>query len=290
MRIPHLDIYLIARIAEAIIHEYCETKMLFPHSRAVLSELLVSSKLELKLPTRIKCQLQQSSRLELFQIVTHRDNELVRHLCLDINCDLEWDDLPNDVRVILMNRVKSQPQVFSPSQLQWIQKNRCNGNVLSYRTYLASQDIHACLTLLIDEYAGNRLREPNSNTTPERRPVTTIDVAAEAERELRPRSEDAPIFKIIFKPFDLVANFIKTSIKFLFLACIAEPEFQRELACVLTGGIFRRLVTFLITRIWIFARFLQNLILPFFFVPPYLGVVLISSFMAVHMSKNSPDS
>ena len=251
------------RIAEAIVHEFCEVGLGLTHSDAVLAELLVSSREELELPHRIRHQLETSSSRELYDIINRRDEELVRHLCLDTNCDLEWDSLPNDVRATFVKRVISEPYELNDVHLRWIESK--SGQKIPCHTYLARRDLHGCVCLMIEEYAASLLRDPVQRTVPVRREVVN-DMVLDAERAMDPSTVRTGFFSTLLRPLDSISRVVRTVVKFMFLAFIAEPEFQRELAYCLTGSLLRIPLTFIATRVWIYSRMIQNLLVPFFFV------------------------
>lgn len=215
----------------------------------------------------MKHQLEASSIDELYQILNRRDEELVRHLCFNANPDLEWESLPSDLRTTLVNRVCGKPYTLNEPQLQWM-SNRSNKRI-PYQTYLARRDLHASLALLIDEYAAVLLRDPVQRTVPTRR-VVVNDIAGDSQREMAPSKVRRGFLGLLLQPVNHVVRTYLTFMKFLFLAFIAEPEFQRELAYVLNGRLLRIPLTFMATRFWIYARLIQSRLFPFFFVFTFL--------------------
>jgi hypothetical protein len=211
----------------------------------------------------MKRQLENSSCGELRQVLNRRDEELVRHLCLDTYPDREWESLPHEVRKMFVKRVAGEPYEFLEIQRDWIESNRCNQKI-PYQTYLARRDLHASVSLLIDEYSAALLRDPIQRTVAVRREIIN-DIAGEADRAVAP-SKTGLGWRILLKPFIRIKTALATFLKFTFLALIAEPEYQRELVYVLNGNILRIPVTFLATRLWIYSRIIQNLLLPFFLV------------------------
>jgi hypothetical protein len=247
-------------IAEAIVHETCEVGLGLSHSDAVLAELLVSSTEELRLPLRVQRQLEASSTRELLEILNARDQELVRHLGLQTNFDHDWDNLPFDVKVMLVKRVCGETYEINETQLKWIE-SKC-GNRTPYLVYLARRDLNTCLALLIDEYTSTLLRDPAQKTVPTRR-ESVNNIVQEVQIGVAPRKSRVQFIKT---PYRRVARIGRNFIKFLIVALIAEPEFQRELAYLLTGNPFRRIFVFILTRLWAYSRFIQDLLLPFFMV------------------------
>ena len=248
----------------------------FTHSDAVVAELLVSSEEELDLPLRMKRQLDMSSTEELYAILNRRDRELVRHLCLGKDPDFCWEYLPNDVRVMLIKRAGSARYEIDKSQMEWIQTMNNNTTQISYNVSLARRDLNACITLMIHEYTSTLLRDPAQRSVPTRQPIHD-DITREIELEVAPDDDSHGVLGALTRPYSRFARSIRTFIKFFVLALIAEPEFHRELAYVLTGKFLRRPITFIATRIWIYARILQDMILPFFLVIPFTLFLIYSS-------------
>ena len=237
----------------------------FSHRDAVVAELLISSEEDLDLPLRMKRQLDMSSIEELYAILNRRDRELLRHLCLGIDPDFGWESLPNDVRVLLIKRACSLRYEVDNSQIEWIQEISNHTTQIPYDIFLARRDLNACIALMVDEYVSGLLRDPAQRYVPPRYEVRN-DVVRDIALEVAPEKPRYGILGPIIWPLSRLGRSIRTFIKFFVLALIAEPEFHRELAYVLTGKFLRRPITFLATRIWIYSRILQDWILPFFLV------------------------
>jgi hypothetical protein len=229
------------------------------HSDAVLAEFLLSED-ELELPSRIQRQLEWSSAEELLEIRKHRDLELIRHLCLEVDCDRQWESLPNDVRVLLVKRVCGESCEINETQLQFI-KSRSR---VPDQVYLGRRDLHCFATLMIDDYTTSLLRHPVQQTVP-----TRCEVSDDLISRLHKEVESTPR-KTILSPLINFVQSLRTCVKFTVLVLIAEPEFQRELAYLLRGSWRRPIIMFLATRFWIYARILQDLLVPFFIVCPLI--------------------
>jgi hypothetical protein len=244
------------------VHETCEVGLGLSHSDAVLGELLVTSTEELRLPLRIQRQLDMSSPSELLEILNARDTELVRHMGLETNFDQEWDSLPHDVKLMLVKRVCGEPYEINETQLNWIESK--SGSRTPYHVYLARRDLNACLALLVDEYTATLLRDPGQRLVPTRR-ERPKNIVEEVETEVVAHKGR---FHFLQSGWGRMIRISRNFIKFIIIALIAEPEFQRELAYLLTGNPFRKLFVFILTRLWLYSRFIQDLILPFFMVCP----------------------
>lgn len=202
-------------------------------------------------------QLDMSSTHELLEILNRRDEELVRHLGLQTDFDRDWESLPNDVRKMLVKRVCAETYEINETQLKWIE-SKC-GNRTPYHVYLARRDLNTCLDLLVDDYAAALIRDPAQKEVPVRREAVN-DIVVDAENEVTPRRGRV---RAIFRRG---LRILRNTVKFLVIALVADPEFQRELAYLLTGNPLRKLFVFFLTRLWIYARFIQQIIVPLFMV------------------------
>ena len=231
----------------------------------MLAELLVSSREQVNLPNRIQMQLEKSSSAELASILNLRDRELVRHLCLGLETDRYWESLPNEVRRMLLRRVSSQSCEINAGQLEWI-KGLC-GPRMPHDAFLARRELHVWVTLLIDDYASELFRDPANRAVPLRREKPN-NYNQEIEELVAPAPPRSGFWHCITAPFRYVTRVLRSSIKFLVLAFIAEPEFQRELAYALRKKWIRPAVVFIATRFWIYAKIVQDTVLPFYLVFP----------------------
>jgi hypothetical protein len=233
------------------------------------------------LPLRIQRQLDMSSTSELVEILNTRDTELVRHMGLETDFDQDWDSLPYDVKVMLVKRVCGEPYEINELQLDWLER-KC-GNRTPYHVYLARRDLNACLALLVDEYTATLLRDAGQTLVPVRR-QRPRNIVQEVESEVVAHKGRFHLLKCGYRR---AVRISRNFIKFIIVALISEPELQRELAYLLTGNPFRRLFVFIITRLWLYSRFVQDLCLPFFMVPPLVRTHLTCSSPADRTSKSS---
>lgn len=97
-------------VCEAMLHETCELVMCMAHSDAVCAELIVHDDSATSLAQRIKQQIETSStRLEVEKILRGTSAEIVRHCCLGLSVNVEWVNLPADLRRFLVCRILGRP-------------------------------------------------------------------------------------------------------------------------------------------------------------------------------------
>jgi len=165
---------------------------------------------------------------------------------------------------MLLRRVESQSCEINAGQLEWIKSLSARVPV---DTFLARRDLHVWLTLLIDDYVALLLRAQRS--VPERR--KTLNYVQRIEDSVAPLPRRRGIFAYL--PFNYIARTLRGFIKFLFLAFIAEPDFQRELAYALRRMWIRPVVMFIATSAWFYAKFVQDIVLPFYLVTHFKVVL-----------------
>jgi len=226
----------------------------------LIAELLISTNEDLELPPHIQRKLEESSQRELYNILHSRDELLLKYMTLQVDCDRQWEKLPNDIRVLLVKRVVGEAYDISENQISWIESSH-GGRQIPYDVLLARHDLHASLSLLIDDYAASLLRDPGAQKAiPLRREIR--DEIPGEEPSIGTKGGRRGVLWFLLRPVFWVGRMFSTSIKFMSIALVAEPEFQRELAYLTTGTIFRRPLLFLATLVWRYARLIQGLLLP----------------------------
>ena len=231
---------------------------------------------------RIINQLETLSDKELYEILSRRDDELIKHLTLDTDCDRDWENLPNDVKVMFFKRVCGEAYEVNGSGLKWLETNRCNPQV-PYDVYLARHDLYMRLELLISDYAASLLRTPALHIMSNQHQVNR-NLVSEAKREIA-MSNRHGVIDYLLAPFLAAKRWLRTFAKFSFIVLIADPEFQREMAYLLRQSWLGAIVMFLTTRLWMYSHFLQELLVPLFMVLCLLRFKLISTII-VHTSRN----
>ena len=200
---------------------------------------------------------------------------------LETNFDQDWDSLPYDIKRMLVKRVCGEPYEINELQLDWIE-SKC-GNRTPYHVYLARRDLNACLALLVDEYTATLLRDSARKTIPTRREKQR-DIVQEAQIDVTAHKGR---FHFLKSGYRRLIRISRNVIKFIIIALIAESELQRELVYILTGNPFRRPFVFILTRLWMYARFVQDLLIPFFMVrdPPPLSYSRIKIYLTLQFSS-----
>lgn len=191
--------------------------------------------------------------------------QLLQNLCLGIDCDSQWDTLPLEIRCLSLRRCLGAREPFNNTEIAWIYDNVPAEDSCTILSRVARYDLGAYMT--VNKYNYFHRRGDQAVTEKEYRQLT-----ADVQRSYHPvlnRSASSLFFlstNYVRKPLAYFYHSVGTWVKFFFLACMADPEFQRELngALMRTPPIIAKLTTFILTGLWIYSRAAMSVALPFF--------------------------
>ncbi|KAI9794230.1 MAG: hypothetical protein M1816_006156 [Peltula sp. TS41687] len=265
---PRIDVHRnCSVVAEALVHAVAELILGLSHSHAVLAEsLIVDNPIdfsETPIPQGICRQLEFSSTNERFSVMKRQSIEVLHNFCLGIDCDRDWAKLPEDARSFLLKRVIGARSELSASQLGWLKSITEQDGNIDINTYVSRCDLAAALAVVIGAYA---IDIPHDYVSKERQPLPLSKYAKAMDIRTLSRPPRTRLLSMLEPVFGKLYHGLGTCIKFLVIALIADPEFQRELDYVLSPkpAVLRYPLTFLLNHIWIYSRFLQRITLPFF--------------------------
>jgi hypothetical protein len=257
-------------IAETLLHACSQTMFGIPHYQAELTESMFACKFvsehmypvsecgKRSMPTQL-----QGTEVLSFEISCRK--ELLRHLCLGYDCDTQWDILPLDIRHLFLRRCLGVRAPFTNIEMSWINTNVAAEDSCTILTKVARHDLGAYLAtskLTHFQVQGNQGLEDK-----EYRQLT-----ADIQKSYHPVLNRSAISLLgIFTdyiriPLAYVYHSVGTWVKFFVLACMADPEFQRELngALVRTPKFVAKPTTVVLTGLWIYSRAAMSIVLPFF--------------------------
>jgi glycosyltransferase involved in cell wall biosynthesis len=232
-------------IAETLVHAACESLLNVPHEYALFAESLVAADVS-ETMTR-----QMSEERDKSLITKWANNELTRHLCLGFQCDLDWDKLPSEIRVSLVNRCLGKTCQISERQWQWLEETLCKFDTDSLNVHTARCNLGCAIAATALDYSRQESGEP------------TVSKGAETKGYITHIPEKLPLSNRLFSG---LWHQIATLVKFIVIAMVADPEFHRELDYVMKdrSRFIRVPSIFFLSMIWIYARKVQNLGLMFF--------------------------
>lgn len=251
-------------IAEALVSSTAENCLGLSHDHAVLAELLVHGNYSsVSIPEGIKRQLQLQLQLSCRpqrELIASTQRAILRHLLLGIDIDQEWDLLPADVRMSLLQRACGKSYNVSTSQVEWIRSRFKLTDSADLDVWLEIYDMSASLAVAVNNYAQLIIDEETARTSTlnlsKGSPVLSLQSSDDQTPGCSSHGVKARLLQTYLK--------IKSCIKFTVLSLVADPEYQRELDYMLrTQPLFiswpaKRCLT----CIWSFGKVLQDLILP----------------------------
>jgi hypothetical protein len=257
-------------IAETLLHACSETMFGMPHHQAEVAESMLACR-----PTSdqmypvSECGKRSMPSLllgtEALAFETACRKELLHKLCLGFDCDTQWDALPLEIRRLFLRRCLGGRGPFTNTEMSWINSNVPAEESCTILSRVARYDLGAYLA--VNKYNFFQHRGDQALNEKEYRQLT-----ADIQRSYHPvlnRSAGSLISvstDYVRKPLAYFYHSVGTWVKFFFLACMADPEFQRELngALVRTPRIIAKPATFILTGLWIYSRAAMSVALPFF--------------------------
>ncbi|KAH8723254.1 hypothetical protein GQ44DRAFT_657163 [Phaeosphaeriaceae sp. PMI808] len=257
-------------IAETLLHACSATMFGMPHYQAEITESMpacrsVSDQLY---TTSESCKRSMPALLqgaEALAFETASRKGVLRNLCLGYDCDTQWDILPLDIRRLFLRRCLGIRGSFTNTEMSWINANVLAEDSCSIFSRVARYDLGALLA--VNKYNYFRNRGDQVLNEKEYRQLT-----ADIQESYHPVLNRSAISlfgiftEYIRVPVAYVYHLFGTWAKFFFLACMADPEFQRELngALIRTPPVLAKPATFVLTGLWIYSRAAMSIALPFF--------------------------
>lgn len=252
-------------IAEALVQATCEMHLGLSRDHAMLAELLVvdhTRTRELSIPDGVQRQLESSST-ERARVIDQGRRILLRYLLLGLDCEREWDQLPESVRAFLLKRCCGQIKKLSAEEENWIHSRMSSAEPLDAECFVARNVLGAVLTASVISFSRHLEADGTFSRDEDSLPDPGYDSLL--------RSLDSPDKDEAISKFDSFRHAssrfrqrFRTCIKFLVLCLTADPEYQRELDYTMRGKplALHWPVTFFLNGIWSFCKALQRIILP----------------------------
>ncbi|KAL4981871.1 hypothetical protein BDW68DRAFT_171727 [Aspergillus falconensis] len=251
-------------IAEAVVQATAEAKLSLMHDESMMAELLIGDHrdgYDLTLPEGVKYQLERSPA-ECARVAKHGQRSFLRYLLLGIDCDLEWDQLPGPVRSFLLRRISGKPGRLLPDELSWLQSRVGAEDTQDLAAYVARYNLGVVMSLAVRHYAQRWMEHdayPSYPVFPDTTYEKPIQTALPPPIGSTLRFTDALKLSFLY-----ISHSVKTCLKFLIIALVADPQYQRELEYILRGQplICAVPTTLLLNGVWSFAKFLQRILIP----------------------------
>ncbi|TID17874.1 hypothetical protein E6O75_ATG10519 [Venturia nashicola] len=135
-------------LTEIMLHHVAVAIQGCTHQEAVLSEHLMhetdfTSK-------RIEYQIATETGESLRHVIRNTNAELMRHLCLYVDVDIDWQKTPESVRKAILARISGHRIDIDESILEWSRNHTVNFRVADFAVYLCLQIHHISESRLED--------------------------------------------------------------------------------------------------------------------------------------------
>ncbi|KAF2205298.1 hypothetical protein GQ43DRAFT_35562 [Delitschia confertaspora ATCC 74209] len=257
-------------IAETLIHAGCEAMFGMPHIQAEIAQSMLVCRAAGNEPYLVsECDKRampfgvSGSQVAAFESACRKD--LLRCLCMGFDCETQWDSLPLDVRKLFLRRCLGNRGPYTNTEMAWINSNVAAEDACTILSRIARYDLGAYLSIHKYNYFKNG---GNQAVTEKEYRQITADIQHSHHPILNRSATSIFILctNLIRLPIAYIYHTLGTWIKFLVLAAMADPEYQRELNCALKGTsrVVAKPVTWILTGLWIYARAAMSIALPFF--------------------------
>ncbi|KAF1914209.1 glycosyl transferase [Ampelomyces quisqualis] len=259
-----------ATIAETLLHACSGTMFGMPHHQAEVTESIIASgAIEKQIYTVSECSKRSMPALLLGTEARHFETacrkELLRYLCLGYDCETQWETLPLEIRRLFLRRCIGVRAPFTNTEMAWIHVNVAAEDSCTILSRVARFDLGAYFAVNKISYFQDRGDQALNNKE-------YWQLNADFQESYYPVLNRSAVsfFSISTEYFRLPLAYmyhsIGTWIKFFVLACMADPEFQRELngALIRTPLVIAKPTTFILTGLWIYSRAAMSIALPFF--------------------------
>ncbi|KAL4810198.1 hypothetical protein BDV18DRAFT_54428 [Aspergillus unguis] len=236
-------------IAETLVHAVAESILHIPHEHAVLAESLVAA----GVTETTARQLRDEADTPL--VVRWAKRELLRQLCLGFEGDFHWETLPAGIRQALLARCLGAPCLLSEKQYQWLEENICKFDIKDLDVHVARSNLAAAAAVSILDYANYGTGEA----------ATLKEAETAAYIPYVPKQLPTVLYYMV-KPLLSASYLVASALKFVVVAMVADPEFQREYNHVMSKypAVIRVPATFALSMVWKYAKAMQDSGLAFF--------------------------
>ncbi|CAI6086454.1 unnamed protein product [Clonostachys chloroleuca] len=240
---PSWQPLLASLITEAMFYHVARAELHLTHAQAVRSEHFLHDTRSMS--KRLDFELAFADAGSLTRMRLRTNVELMKHLCLDVAVDAEWESMPQCVREAVINRITGDELLVTEELTQWVQDNNVD---------ISTMDFHIYLSLSIYQ----RLCEKRQSTLPFSKANQTTKLPPPALMPVKIQRSRGPQ--------SLVQHWLRASVsipftftKWVAIISGAGPDIERELWYCLKDVYFNRFILRVLLQIWRFCCFVKDL-------------------------------
>lgn len=232
---------IVAALAcEALLHHVARSEMDLPHLQAVQSEHFVHG--TESLCKRYQLELASQDHGSAQRLLLQTEVRMMELLCLDVDVNSRWSELPEFVREMILDRVCGSEHSVSAAGSQW---------VTSQGIDIRNIDFHLRLTLDIHKECEEICRRPVGASSAHEKSHTFAELRTTAPAS--PRKQNS--VRSSLKWLSLTSSSI---IKWIAIVSGGGSNIERELSYLLGETPLNSLLLWLILLLWRACRFMAN--------------------------------
>lgn len=224
------------------------------------------------MPHSFKCEAIRT-KLDIAELTSkiqsHYKIELLQNLCLGVDPDLKWNNLPEQIRRHLVQRCLGRSNSlaeghFSPSAIAPYIQSTSNEN--DFDIHVARCNYGAYMSALFYRESAIPSSRASMITLPPA-PSTLEESKTTSPTPFSPAKKPS-LVSALRTAVGYIWHAIGTMVKFFVVALVADVEYQRELHWSLADSprFIRGIVKVILDGAWVVAKTTQEILLPFFLV------------------------
>jgi hypothetical protein len=230
-------------LAEIILHHSAIAVQGCTHQEAVLAEHLLPE--TDSIPKRIEYQLATESESAICHIIRNTNSELMRHLCLNVDVDIDWQKTPEAIRKAILARISGNQVTLNATTRQWSRSSAINFRVV---------DFALSLCLKIYDISRKRHRKSNITLNPAAPSLTQIPAQLGYHLSQNPLPRRSAMFIWLQTP----VRHIVSIMKWIAVLTGGASEVERELWYALRGAYINQFTLRVLLTFWRIFWLMRN--------------------------------
>lgn len=195
--------------------------------------------------------------------------QLLKDLCLGVDSDIEWENLPSEARQYLMDRCTGIFYSLTQEQAAVLSKQLHLSSGISFETHVERSNYAALTSTISLNRASSWFSENISSQSGQLSRAASLPVLPVVD--LHEHTATPPIYSFYDKirvSLGTVYHYLGTLCKFFSIAFVADPEYQREVTHAFPRASHpgNYIVRSILLGIWLWSKRVQQFLLPFFLV------------------------
>lgn len=200
---------------------------------------------------RVEYQLATDNDQTICHIIRNTNAELMRHLCLHVDVDIDWQKTPKSVRKAILARISGGPIAVNSSTREWSRSSAVS---------FCIADFALSLCLRIHEISKHRIRGTNFA------PVASSLTHVSTQRSYHLVQESLLPGKVMLQCLQTVVRHVVNFMKWIAVLTSGASEVERELWYTLRGAYFHRFILRILLAFWRLCWIMRNVWIRIFIV------------------------